>query len=213
MADQIQIFERPVKCKDRLNNFCKYEARNENELLSHINIHVHDLNFRIKCLVCSQIFNLLKNYHRHKKICVKKISEQTTDEKKFTGNFWKCTSSFCDEKIEISDCASTCSVFEKVTKHLKKDSIRGKKVTCPVKICGISYTKYNSFTKHIKWHELGGESDKKIDTIKDNIPPVTQDSVATNLDSDTNLDDALDDTIADLGYFVQKLHPFQKSSN
>lgn len=136
MASTLLGFDASQKC-----NTCGFKASEEN-MLKHLKLHIYGYNSLVKCSFCSQTFRELRNYAKHRELC-KKMQYGPKNPTKETKNehFWLCPCMNCDQKIKVSGDPNY-NDFKRVVQHLNKHFEQKKKVICPVKICGKSYTNY-----------------------------------------------------------------------
>ena len=160
---------------------CDFRASGETELLAHVKIHLHEKNFRLKCLFCPQTFKNEHSYQKHKKNCLAKIQVKKNIEKKEfkdttaeNEQFWVCEILFCDEKRQIFGKPDSKD-FNEVVKHLNRHVRNATTVCCPIAICGKKFSTYKGLWQHTNWHKL-----KEVYSIKINVnsaPLETENSI------------------------------------
>ena len=127
-----------VKC---LN--CKFSTTDEDELLDHVVIHLHEATFGIKCMRCPQVSTSRKigSHKKHIKKCKEDLLaiKNPTQQKKLEENtdyfFWKCQ--ICSEIVQLRE-RPNIKDFEFIATHCyKHTNVDGIVPLCP--ICGKQY--------------------------------------------------------------------------
>ena len=127
-----------VKCFN-----CKFSTTDEEKLLSHVKIHLHEATFSIKCQRCPQVsgksskqsgLKALDAHRKHIKVCklnflkIKNETKKRQDEEK-SGFVWQCQ--LCDENIELKKLPNIDD-FEAIKLHCYKHANEGIVPPCPI---------------------------------------------------------------------------------
>ena len=102
---------------------CNFKSQNQNDFLKHSRNHEGQLNFRIECFYCPQLYTKIKSHYKHTVKCKPKTPKLSTSsansiEDKSLSNevvSWQCKD--CHENIQISK-TSNKEDFKTVTEHI-----------------------------------------------------------------------------------------------
>jgi hypothetical protein len=172
---------------------CRFKTDNESEFERHSINHEHEVNFRLKCYYCIQIFSTLKYHRKHVKDCKPNAKSSSPIEDTNQANtirdecaIWQCKN--CDETIEVKEVPNQID-FEAVITHMYKHAKNDEIVDCPV--CAGTFDNYNSFTTHCNRHRrkrkfnLGVQAttltSEPTDNVNDSILPyIENDALGDN---------------------------------